>query len=668
MWYTDSYRRYLCDMHIDDWDERFLEQYSSEEYVRLLKVAKAQTVMLYYQSHIGLCYFPNKDGLLHKALQGREDIIRRTEELCHENGISVVGYYSLIFNNRMAERQPEWQMRYADGKTAGERGIRYLKCCPNQPEYGKFVRKQIGEILSYFHPEGMFYDMPFWPQPCYCKACKKRYYLETGKAMPLDPQGEQRDLLDQMRMRWMSEFVKMVADYTRKLCPELTVEFNFAYSALPSMEPAMSEEIGRAGDYVGGDLYDDPTTQSIICKYYENISPKMPFEYMTCRCMPNLQNHTVTKSFSRLVKAAHLTMAHHGANVFIDAIDPAGTWDERVYQRLGEVAEVTSVYEQYMDGSRLARAGVIFLQQCKEYYNAGKWNHYTGVFGACETLIRHHIPLAVAAEASFDTLGDYSVLILPEPAYLKESSREKLRKYVENGGTLYFSGAGDSKLLEELTGGIYLKDTEDHYTYLAPCGEGCRLMQNYSSRYPLPMSTKLPLVEHIDPNYVLATITLPYQPEKKGQFASIHSNPPGFPMTYPGIAVLPYGKGRVIWSAAPLESISVCDYREIFLGLLDGDLQKGGLELCTTAPEMVELILSQGSNGCIRLSVIDLRDMDQEEAVNSFEISMKCEAVKYVHLLPEGEAIPFRQTEGRVCFMTRVLNIYDMYEIRLEEG
>ena len=89
MWYSNSYRRHLCDMHIDDWDESFLRDFSPEEYVENLKLARIRNAMLYFQSHIGLCYYPTECGVMHRAFRGREDLMRRTEQLCHENGICV---------------------------------------------------------------------------------------------------------------------------------------------------------------------------------------------------------------------------------------------------------------------------------------------------------------------------------------------------------------------------------------------------------------------------------------------------------------------------------------------------------------------------------------------------------------------------------------------------
>ena len=37
MWFDKSYRRHLCDMHIEDWDEMLLSEFSPETYVDNLK-------------------------------------------------------------------------------------------------------------------------------------------------------------------------------------------------------------------------------------------------------------------------------------------------------------------------------------------------------------------------------------------------------------------------------------------------------------------------------------------------------------------------------------------------------------------------------------------------------------------------------------------------------
>ena len=83
MWYENSYRRHLLDMHIDDWDPSFLSEFSPEEYVKNLKTAKIQSAMIYLQSHVGLCYYPTKNGHMHKSFIGQEDKMKSIFGLDH---------------------------------------------------------------------------------------------------------------------------------------------------------------------------------------------------------------------------------------------------------------------------------------------------------------------------------------------------------------------------------------------------------------------------------------------------------------------------------------------------------------------------------------------------------------------------------------------------------
>ena len=76
-WYRNAYRRNLVDMHIEDWDERFLSEFDPGCYVENLKRAHIQAPMVYLQSHVGHCYWPTKTGHMHGTLVGREDLMRQ---------------------------------------------------------------------------------------------------------------------------------------------------------------------------------------------------------------------------------------------------------------------------------------------------------------------------------------------------------------------------------------------------------------------------------------------------------------------------------------------------------------------------------------------------------------------------------------------------------------
>ena len=195
MFYSDLYRRHLLDMHIDDWHEDFLREFSPEAYVENLKTAHVNYAMVYLQSHAGLCYFPTKTGTIHRRFEKEPDLIRRVVDLCHEAGIRVIGYYSLNYNTREHDRHPDWRALQENGRSLRENGsggetlsfaspqqARYGLCCPSNRDYRNFVYEQIDEMLAYFSVDALFFDMPFWNHTCFCRDCVTAF----GGPIPAD--------------------------------------------------------------------------------------------------------------------------------------------------------------------------------------------------------------------------------------------------------------------------------------------------------------------------------------------------------------------------------------------------------------------------------------------------------------------------------------------------
>ena len=89
MWYSSLYRRHLLDMHIEDWSSEFLSEFSAEEYIKNLKKAQINYAMIYFQSHVGLCYFPTEKGTMHSAFEKDPYMMKKLVDECHKSGIRV---------------------------------------------------------------------------------------------------------------------------------------------------------------------------------------------------------------------------------------------------------------------------------------------------------------------------------------------------------------------------------------------------------------------------------------------------------------------------------------------------------------------------------------------------------------------------------------------------
>ncbi len=661
MFYSSLFRRHLLDMHIEDWHPDFLTQFSPETYVDNLKKARINYDMVYLQSHVGLCYFPTKSGVIHKAFEKQPDLIRRVIELCHRNGIKVCGYYSLIYNTREHDRHPQWRMLEENGHSRREnrtaalkqsaaryRLSRYGFCCPNNPEYRKFVYSQIDEILAYFDCDALFFDMPFWPHTCYCRHCADAF----GKPIPSE---NTRELVE-YKARMMGDFVQSITDYVKQRRPDMPVEHNCA-SSLVSDEGANGcvEEVLEACDYVGGDLYGDLYNHSFACKFFKNATKNQPFEQMFSRCKPGLGMHTLTKSPDEMKTALASTMQHHGATLVIDAIDPVGTVDSRVYDRVGEVFRFQEKYEPYFTGEMVEEVGVYYGMRSR--LTQDSQNSLTSCANAGKTLARAHIPFGVTG--SFHGLRQYRIIVAPLLSAMEDGDNARLIDYVAKGGTLYLSGCGNAELVEALTGNAFQRMTEENKIYIAPQAGYESVFDGFNAKYPLPFEQAAPLVAPTRAE-VIATIALPYTKPDDVRYAAIHSDPPDAPSEFPAVTVNAFGKGTVIWSALPIESMPYAQYRQIFLNLLHLN-GKPDYFFSTEGPAKVEITAFKNANSItINAAVLD------EEAVSTpvspFFIKVRA-CAKSVKRLPRGENIPFKVENGYTVFKLRRLHIFDMYEI-----
>lgn len=677
MWYSNLYRRHLIDMHIEDWNEEFLSEFSPDKYVENLKVANINYAMVYLQSHVGLCYFPTKTGDMHKALEDNPDAIKRVVDLCHQNGIKVIGYYSLIYNTREHDKHPEWRMVTENGKSkrscndnSADKGLvfqsasgsRYGFCCPNNQEYVDFVYRQIDEMLEYFDCDALFFDMPFFPYTCHCDKCKKKYHDMFGEDIPASViVGDENYLkLVKFKQKTMGEFIYGVTNYIKSKAADMPVEYNFASSLVGGSFNGCGYEVADASDFVGGDLYGDQYNHSFVCKFLKANSKNQPFENMISRCKPALQNHTLSRNLSEIKTSMAITMAHHGASLVIDAIDPSGSMDKRVYSRFGAAFDYEQQYEQYFYGDMIEDVGVYW--GFKSFISRDGISGKTGCMGASRILTAHHIPHGVCGRMT--DLGKYKIIIAPNFSSLETEDETRIEEYVKNGGTIYFSGFENIPLFEKLTGNRFIEKDRQKYLYAAPEDEWAHLFGEFTKKYPMPVTVDDPtsIVESVK-SQVIATLTYPYTRFNETRFASIHSNPPGIATDKPAITVNNYGKGRVIWSALPIESMEQCEYGQILLNIIQSVCPFEST-VKSTAPANVE-ITAFSCEKEITVNAVLLNNESYEVTVNPFNVSVKCDdEPQEVLLLPDQKKTDFIYENGYVTFETKELNTFDMYMIK----
>ena len=681
MWIEGNYRRNLMDMHIDDWNPEFLSRINIDEYVDALKDAGIQAAMVKGRPHTGLAYYPTKTGRMHAGLKGF-DFFGTMIQKCHENGIAVIAYFTQIFDNWAYETHPEWRLVTGDGKGMREyRGMsnfktgRYGIVCPNNAGYRQYVKDCLTEMNTLYDFEGMFLDMTFFPEVCYCPSCRRKYMDETGRELPrkIDWKDDEWLAYVYKRDQWIAEYAAFATDCVKAVKPHVTIEHQFS-RITGSWIDGSTEDIMKAVDYAGGDYYGGFLQQTFINKYYKNVSPYLPFVYHTSRCDPELVYHTTTKTEEELLLHVITALVHNGAFLLVDAINPDGSIVPEVYHGLMKrIYQKTSQYEPYVNGNLYHDAAVWFASHAKYDPNETDLeimdksfnpSYYMDAPVAAASVLREkNVPFEVIGAGNIRD-EKAKVLILSHVAHIRDEEMDEIEAYLERGGNLYVSGPVGNERLQKLLGIKVTGRTEHNFTYMSPTEEGAELFAGFSHIAPLTIDMPQMEAEIVDAAglTVLATMTLPYTMTSTYEFAAIHSNPPGIYTESPCAVLKKLGGGSILWTAAPIEMSRPYMSRQVFYRMID--LLRGEAVFTSNAPKFVE-VLGWNKEGTDYFAVINEQEESPVAPMYDIWIDVKGKAGQKAWLLPDNREVETQTVEGDTLrIYLPKLEIFQM--IRLE--
>lgn len=680
-WYKRSYLRHVLDMHITEWDERFLSQFDPQVYVDELSAAHVQSVVLYTHSHVGLCNFPTEIGHMHRGLKGR-NIVDEVSNLCHKQGFAVVLYYSLIYDTLAYRNHPDWRIVTVNGRGAADES-RYGVCCPNSP-YRDYAAALAREFCEQHEFEGVRFDMTFWPYVCYCEYCRRRFDDEVGGELPSTVHWEDPHWVAFQRKReeWLADFAALMTGTVKSVKPDVSVEHQ-ASTYFLGWRWGATDKLARHNDFLQGDFYGDAIQGSFARKLFRNLSERLPAAYETCIAV-DLRNYTVLKSQELVEAKVAAALADDCAAVFIDAVDPMGTLNPAVYERVGKAFEWAKGYLPYLGGEQVQEVGVYLSFESKmNFADNGKaiddpalsvrYPHVEAAVGASRALIDHHIPFGVITRKNLRELSRYRIIVLPNVLMMDAEEAVMFREYVRSGGILYASRytsliTSDGRrqpdfLLADVFGVSCRGETKEGFTYIAPTQIGDDLLSPYTRQHPLGIYTSQMVVAAEPGAEILGTLTLPYtDPADPRNFTSIHNNPPGVSTNNPAIVVHRFGEGKAIYTSGELEIVPA--HRDLFIRLLRS--QWNGYLFQADAPGVVEVTaFHQGEKQRYLLSLVNFQSELPNVPVDGITVQVRLDGktCERVLELPQEQAVAFSVADGYVQFTPSRLDTLGMYTI-----
>ena len=675
--YQQGYRRMLVDMHIPDWDPAFLSKYDPAAMGALFERAHLTSVMLYCKSHVGLCYWPTRHGKMHEGIGGRDVVGEMVREL-RARDIAPCAYYSIVFDNWAVETHPEWCQRLVSGGELRD-VVRYGTCCPNHPEYRAYEMAQLEDLLSSYRFDAVFLDMIFWPLICGCDHCRARYRGESGKDIPSTVSWTSRQLCEfqTARERWIDEFTGDLMAKVKSVSPGIAVTHNFA-PALANWVLAQPISAARHDTFVAGDLYGDRIEQLVVSKMLLHLSETRPAEFMTSLCV-NLADHVRVKSEEQMrVQAAAATAISSGF-LFIDAINPDGTVNDGVYDRVGRVFASTEPYEQYLGGEPIEDVAVYFSGHSQMDFaengpvtnfiaSKNKYPHLEAVRGACRALAGAHVPFGVITRRQIDELDRFKVVILPHVLRMDADEVRAFREYVQRGGSLYAScytslvetngTLHDDFMLADVYGASYEAEEQGLFVYLKPVADWVAQSiapQKFVSFRTTSDPIRPPLalcgvtrLRDVTTGTKLATLTVPYGYPSRGsvqdhRWASIHSSPPWEDLDLPMMVSNEFGAGRAIYSSGSIESVNGDAESRLFIATVRSLLGAPASFTAQTHPAVWMSVFDQPDRKRLMISFLNVQaDLPIIPVPAKFSIQVPGGGMlKSLMSVPDGRSLRF---------------------------
>ncbi|MCX6992713.1 MAG: alpha-L-fucosidase [Kiritimatiellaeota bacterium] len=604
-WYKHCYVRLLIDNHISEDDPAFMTKFDPARYVAMVKKAGIESSMVYAVCHNGNSYYPTKVGHMHANLKGR-DIFGETVNLLRKEGIVPIAYYTSIYHNHSAKNHPAWRMLNAKG--GRQSSGRYWWSCPNNDEYVAFTLAQIGEVIAY-DVDGIFNDMTFWPIICVCPNCRTKYLKETGREIPVKLDWRSKEWIDfqRFRERSLAAFTQKITGFIKSK-KAITVTHQTS-TLMAGSGQAYTLGIAAACDYTSGDFYGGKYQHILGAKVLAAISKNMPYEFMTSRCV-DLRDHTSMKSEAELTAEASETLANAGAYFFIDAINPDGTLEQDVYDRLGAVARklapFTETVKHHVPDIVADKA---LYYSSAAYVDANATADITGaaptgaeimcaapggnpaveeLAGTSVFLTRAHIPFRAISSETTNYEG-LNTIVMNNIMYTTPAENERIRKFVKGGGTLIATGLTSLYKPDGATTGDFGLADVFGVSFTGEKAKRFHYLSFVAKHWLISCNASAPLVKAKTAK-LIAKIMEPLFDPDSAKYASIHSNPPGVVTDYAGLTANKYGKGQCLYLSSPVFSLQH-NAQQTFGTWLFNEYSPSSLVVATNAPECVELTL-----------------------------------------------------------------------------
>ncbi len=649
------YRQVHLDFHTSEHIARIGADFDAELFAGVLSRAQVDSVTCFARCHHGWIYYDTTNSPERRHPHLQRDLLREQIQACHAQGIRVPVYITVQWDHYTAEHHPEWLCVTPAGQIQGtppyEAGF-YRKLCINTP-YVEWLKAHVQEILDILPVDGLFFDI-VQPNDCSCAYCRREMLdrnLDPADAVARQEFGRQT----------VNRFKQDMTRFVRQSNADCTLFYNAGHVG--------PRHRAVAGAYTHWELESLPSGGwgylhfPLTMRYARTLG--LDCLGMTGKFHTSWGDFHSFKNLSALEFECFQMLALNARCSIGDQLHPEGRICEPTYALIGAVYSQVKAREPWCrDAEPVTEIGVYHPEE----FTGGHISLPQSAMGAVRMLQEggHQFDLVDTATA----LEPYRLVVLPEAVPLTAGLRDRLDRFVADGGAVIAAGNGG---LDEDGRGMGVRAlgaapfSPDFVLPSGPLGKG--LADTAHVMYQRGLQ-----VEPDAGAEVLAWTELPYFERHWRHFCSHRHTPSAGRQGYPAVV----RQGRTIHFAHPIFSQYARNAprwcKQLFLNALDL-LLPDPLVRVVGPSTLLTALNRQGSANRLVLHLLHYiperrgADFDVVEDViplYDLRVSIRVTGVAGVSCVPQREKLEWMDSDGRVEFTVPAVQGHQMVEIELD--
>jgi hypothetical protein len=389
-----------------------------------------------------VAYYPTQVPFHHRSeWLGNRDVLGELVNGCRKQGMSVLIRTDphATYDDAKAAH-PDWIAVEANGEPRRHWSSPEMwVTCALGPYNFEFMTAVHKEIMTGYHPDGIFMNRWDGSGDCFCVHCRENFKAATGLDLPrtTDPRDAVRRAFLEWRRQRLVEVIDLWNGEIRAINPESSIIPNNGSGAL---SPLNAIEISGRAPMLAADRQ---ARHGLAAPWLVGKSAKEYRATMGDKAVIGLFGIGLEEQYrwkdsvtsNAEIRIWALDAIANGMRPWFTKFS-ATLHDDRWLKEIEDIYVWTEKNQQYLADRRpLARVGLVYSQQTAWYYGAKVEDYALGWYQA---LVESRIPFEMVHDHLLDAehLAAYKTLILPNLACLSDAQCDQLRAFVSKGGSI----------------------------------------------------------------------------------------------------------------------------------------------------------------------------------------------------------------------------------------